>query len=105
MKSETEISKDGGGGVMDADDSNGGDTTLVTAIKIGVQRLQEELERDEDLKTKDLENGDSYRQKVQKCSNPQTIDCVINYLEEILQKIIATYQSHNGCVKPPTQKL
>lgn len=94
MKSETAIYQDDS---SDANYDNQEDTTLVTAIKVGVQKLQEELERDgckkENSKGNEMEYKELYRQRMQKYTSPQTVDFVINYLDEILQKIVAMYQS------------
>lgn len=99
-KTESEILQDS---LKEASEENGreDETTIVTAIKIGVQKLRDELAREEGkgFRGKELENKELlFRQRSnpggQKYFNLQTFDSSISYLEELLQKIVITYQGH-----------
>lgn len=70
-------------------------TTLVTAIKVGVQELEKKLEEEEseeeDGKIKQCSLKELQKMKQ---SNYDNVDFIISYLEEVLQRIVVFYQSY-----------
>lgn len=90
IKSETEIVREGENNV-NVDDG----TIFVTAIKISVQKIQEEIERERERnkaegKLIDLDE----LQRLKRQLNPENLEVIMRCLEQILQRILVLYETY-----------